>query len=456
MDPVPDGRFLTDEETQMPAEPTTRAVARASVAPLVGFGLSMAVLAVVALWSIPEMIHASGPAAWGAIATGQAVGMVSAVVLYLGWGVSGPADVARAGSAERWRRYVESLRARGALAAPVLLATAGVAALVARHHTWLAVLAACCAATIGLTAAWYFVGTVAPYRLFVYETLPRAAGTLLGILAMRAGSGAEAGLLGQLAGMVAGVAACSLWIRHVTRLPAAARQPIRPVGTVLREQGAGVTTSALGAAYTAVPVVIVGLTVPSALASFALLDKLQKQAYVALQPVQSVLQGWVPRAPAGGMHLRVRRALAVAACAGVLIAAVVALTTPWLVQWLGAGHVETAAVSAVLVGLLVATNLFESAVSRAALVPLGRIRTVARLTALGALVGLLLVPVGAHLWGTPGALLAVLVGLLVRVVGGLLVIRSTPEPVRLAEHDDPTTTQRATQPTEQPVAEVST
>lgn len=57
---------------------------------LVGFGLSMALLAIAALVAIPAMIRSSGENAWGAIALGQNLGAFGAMLIAYGWGSSAP------------------------------------------------------------------------------------------------------------------------------------------------------------------------------------------------------------------------------------------------------------------------------------------------------------------------------------------------------------------------------
>ena len=57
---------------------TSRSRAGSAIARLIGFGSSVVLLAAAALAAIPAMIAASGEAAWGGIALGQAVGAIGA------------------------------------------------------------------------------------------------------------------------------------------------------------------------------------------------------------------------------------------------------------------------------------------------------------------------------------------------------------------------------------------
>ena len=107
---------------------------------------------------IPTMIKVSGGDASAAIATGQAVGAVGAVLIACGWIVSGPAAVARVDAVGRRTEYLESLRTRLVICVPAA-ACALVAVLVVRTGQDLAALGSVSTATIGLTASWYFAGT---------------------------------------------------------------------------------------------------------------------------------------------------------------------------------------------------------------------------------------------------------------------------------------------------------
>ena len=101
---------------------------------------------------IPTMIKVSGGDASAAIATGQAVGAVGAVLIAYGWIVSGPAAVARVDAVGRRTEYLESLRTRLVICVPAA-ACALVAVLVVRTGQDLAALGSVSTATIGLTAS---------------------------------------------------------------------------------------------------------------------------------------------------------------------------------------------------------------------------------------------------------------------------------------------------------------
>jgi O-antigen/teichoic acid export membrane protein len=405
---------------------------------MAGFGLGMALLAVATLLAIPTMIKVSGADAWAAIATGQAVGSVGAVLIAYGWIMSGPAAVATADAVGRRTEYWESLRARLLICLPVIGGCVVVAMLVVQAGQGLAALGSVSTAAIGLTASWYFVGTGQPYRLLLLETMPRVLGTTFGILLMDVLGTATAGLLSQLAGMIVGVLACSVAIlqfRQPKDRPAL--QP-RPIRTVLIAQRHGVSSSVVSTTYGAVPIVIVGFVNGAALPGYAVLDKIQKQIAAAISPFVQVFQGWVPRAKPADVKSRARVALFCALIAGTCLAVFLTVIGRPLIAWIGGGQIEVQTLSIALMSVLVALTMIESVLAKAGLVPLGQIALVAKITLYGSICGLVLTAFAAWKWGVNGALSGLIIGLLLRLSLELLVMIRTRIPVE-ADPEQPST-----------------
>jgi O-antigen/teichoic acid export membrane protein len=390
---------------------------------ILGYSISMVLLAVVSLAVIPAMVVASGPAAWGMIAAGQSIGGVGAVVVAYGWGLSGPASIARADAQTRLTEYAESVGCKLLIFFPVAILVSSVAWAVGRDYAVFATAGALSTASVGLTANWWFVGRAQPYRLLLFETVPRVAGTGIGILFMVTGSSALVGVLWQLIGMVAAFVACTVWILKPWRLRELRALPRRSAGRVLASQRQGVTSTVLSSVYSSTPIVIVSLVAPGAQPVYAVVEKVQRQVIVGLGPFVTVLQGWVPRAREQELDRRASWGLAAAAaCAGALSGLMLAVA-PGLVGWLGGGQIHPSFLTLVLMSLITGVSLIESVVSKACLAALRRIDVVTRATAIGSLVGLPLVAVGAAFWGAEGALSGILTGLVLRLVLELLGMR---------------------------------
>ncbi|MBC7632276.1 hypothetical protein [Aeromicrobium sp.] len=386
-----------------------------------GYGLSMLILAAASLLAIPAMIRADGQQAWGAIAIGQTVGAVGAVLVAYGWMMSGPARVARGDASSRRRDYAESVIVRISLFVPVTVVAASVAAAVTPGHRLLAAAGALSGSAIGLTANWYFVGVGRPYAFLVFETIPRVVGTVVGIALMRSGSDALVGVLAQSAGMLVAFGVVMAWVSATTARAGATPLRRRPATEILSAQRHGVVASLGSAVYVAAPMIIVSAVAPSVQPLYALADKVQRQISIALGPLVTVFQGWVPRAAGSALHQRARVSLWIAGAGSLVLSLAMLLPTPVLLDWLGDGQIDVPLTVVIIMSLFVGCNLFESLISKAVLASLDRLGSVARATLVSALVGLPLVAVGAIAAGAAGALVAVVAGLALRMVIELFV-----------------------------------
>lgn len=389
---------------------------------ILGYSLSMVALAIASLAAIPAMVAADGPSAWAAIAVGQSVGGVAAVAIAYGWGLTGPAAIARSSRAARGREYVESLVVKSILVVPAAGAAAALSALLVPAHAALAIAGALSTATIGLTASWYFVGLSKPYLLLSLETLPRVAGTAAGILLMVMGHSALTGVLCQLAGMAVAFLVCSVWILHASRVPREQRLLRRRAGRILASQGVGVSSTLLSAGYVAAPLMIVSAIAPIVLPAYAIVDKVQRQVSVALNPSVSVFQGWVPQATGAGLSSRILKALGLSAAFSAALGVSMYVIAPYLVSWLGGSQIHPSNLTLALMAAFVALNLFESVVAKAILTTIDRVNVVATATLFGAIVGLPLVAFGAVLFGAAGAIGGIVVGLATRLAVELIVL----------------------------------
>lgn len=385
---------------------------------MIGFGLSVLLLAVSSLLLIPAMVDAGGLPAWGSIAVGQTVGTVAAVLVYFGWGHTGPAMIARADAAEGRVEFADSLRTRVVLFVPVAAIACALAALVAPAQPLLAAAGCLSATAVGFTSDWYFVGSRRPFAYLALETVPRVLGAGVGIVLLLNGAPVIAGPLCMLAGMLLGFAATSWWM---LRGPSPRTTPRRSVREILIAQRNGVGSGVGTSVYSALPLVLISLVTPGIQPSYALVDKLQRQLSVALGPVVAVVQGHVPRRELSVTIRRARQALLAGAIFCVVLAGAVLIAAPWLFAWLGAGQVQPHYVVMVLMSVYVGLNVWESILTRAVLAAFGRLDAVVRGTLISVVIGLPLVVIGALTFGVVGALVGLLTGLAARTVYELVI-----------------------------------
>jgi O-antigen/teichoic acid export membrane protein len=404
---------------------------RSGAPQLVGFALSVIILATASLVAIPAMIAASGDAAWGAIALGQYIGTVGAVAVGYGWGWFGPARIAQYGPTERRVEYLESIKTRGVLVVGVSMLAALLAYILAASTPLFAVTGAVSMTSMGLSANWYFVGLSRPFTMLALDTLPRAAGTAAAVILMHMGHSAIMGPLGMFGGMMAALCLSTIGVLRETDRAGAEPRKRRSVPAVLVLNRHGIASALASSAYVAAPLAIVTVVAPGIQPAFALADRVKGLVVVASAPAVTVLQGWVPRATGAARVQRSNVALLSAFITAMMLGAGTMIVAPGLLSWLGNGQISVSWEVIVLMSGCVAVSLFQSVLERVALATFERLRATAIAVTLGSLIGLPLVGVGAYLLGTAAAFGGILMGLLVGVAIELVAYVRVTREVRL-------------------------
>ncbi len=385
--------------------------------PLSGFAVSTLLLGIVSLAAISTMVGVAGPVAWGSIALGQAVGLVGSVVVGYGWNRSGPAKVARAGASVRRQEYVDSVRVKFALLGPTAMVAALIASALMVEGRQYAAVGAAVATLSGLSGIWYFVGLARSYEYVFLEAIPRALGTVIGIVLMQSGLSVYVGLASIGAGTLVGLTIVSIWVYWSTARAGAKPLPRRKLTELLALERAGVLSSVGAAVYVAVPIGIVSVVAPAAQPTFALADRLFRQFLAAIRPFVSVIQGWIPRAPDERARItRARAAIAVTCAFAAVLGLGNAVFAAELLHWLGDGQITMTYITVLLTAVLIALNTLDGVLGNAVLPALGKLGLAVRATTISAVVGLPLVALGAIHFGAPGALGGMVTGLVVRIV----------------------------------------
>lgn len=381
---------------------------------LVGFGLSMALLALASLILIPVMIRSSGEAGWGAIALGQGIGGLGAVLVSYGWAMSGPTEIARGDDATRLAEFLGSLKVRAVLLPVAAVGLVAITMAIAPVRSDLAAMGTVVTLLTALSSNWYFVGLARPYLLLMLETLPRLAFTIAGIVVMENGGDALRGLAWQSGGLVAAFVCSSWWILHSLRARGSVTARAPKLRQLLVDHGHGVASSLGSGLYSSLPLVVVTVVAPLVQPMYALVDKLHGQVVVGLFPAIYVAQGWVPRAADPGP--RARRVLVggIGFCALIAVGALV--LGPWLLDVLGSGHLQPGMAVVEMMALGMALHFYAEIVGHAVLATYRSLRIVTISIVVATVVALPMVAVGAANWGVFGALAAVNLGYLIRVL----------------------------------------
>jgi len=387
---------------------------------LAQYATGTVLLAVASLLFIPALIGAVGLTTWGAVAVGQAIAGIGAIVVGYGWGVSGPAAVARASAGEARREYIDSLRTRSVLLILVALAATALTFLIPGLDAPVASVATLPTLAAALTANFFYVGRSQPGQLLLFETLPRVAGTLLATAALRFwGVDVIAALLLQLAGVVVGIALSSSYVLLATI--GAPRQPIATLRVSLLERRHGLAAVLWIACYSSAPILILTALSPSSVGAFGVIDKLIKQITAASSPFMAVLQGWVPRAARSSLTRRT----SIVSLLAVGVSFVSLALTPavfLMLQWMGGGEYVPSVAEALFAALCVGLFLSQGLLVYAAMAPLGLLKAAARVSGAGSIVGVILVAVCSASMGVLGALVGLAAGLLIQTVVQFVIV----------------------------------
>jgi O-antigen/teichoic acid export membrane protein len=358
---------------------------------------------------LPIIARVGGAPAWNSLAVGQAVGAIAAIVIALGWPLTGPAAVASASEETvRRRHYAVSFVTRSLVfvcAVPVmaiaLMFTSGAG------QFWVAFLMACAQAAAGLTPAWYCIATGHAGRIAKYDVVPRMIATL-GVIPLLFATGEI--YLYPMALLVLGMAG-TLWFNkdHTSRqdfngltLPAVVREIWG-----LRA-GAGITVAA--GAYASTPVLVVQFAASAAgLAAFVSAEKLYRIGQLATAALGNSLQGWVSEF---GADHRERRKFSLMALTGLGLAGwlIMALLGPWASTLLFGAALAADFWTCFWFGLSFLLVCVTTSTGAHWLVPAKRMRVVFSSTITGAVVGLPAMMILSTLMGGQGGALGLVIG----------------------------------------------
>ncbi|WP_457950670.1 lipopolysaccharide biosynthesis protein [Pseudarthrobacter sp. alpha12b] len=377
---------------------------------------------------LPIVARVGGAPVWTALALGQAIGSIAAIVVGLGWSLTGPAAVAASpDAAVRRRHYAVSFTTRSLtflVTVPVMAVVLYLAGDPASY--WLAFLMACAQAASGLTPAWYCIATGHPGRIAKYDVVPRMIATL-GVIPVLLTIGEI--WIYPAALLVLGLTGTLLFNAHYVR-----KVDFRglSLGRVIHEiwalrAGAGVTVAA--GSYASTPIIIVQFMVSaSGAAPFVSAEKLYRIGLLATAALGNSLQGWVSEF--GGDHAR-RRKYSLIALSGLGIVGwlVLALAGPWATSLLFSAALAADFWTCFWFGLSFLLVCVTSSTGAHWLVPANRMRTVLTSTISGALVGVPAMIILAGLMGGPGGALGLALGeIVVTAIQMRIVLRMLRDP----------------------------
>jgi hypothetical protein len=343
------------------------------------------------------------------------------VIAELGWSIVGPQRIARD---PEGRRSTFDLALASRLAAVACLAPIAATAtfLLVDEHRLAAVLLSIGVLAGSLSPSWFFTGLGRPGAILACETLPRIVCSLGSALAISLGGPLEVYGSGMILAALICAGAAS---RHPDARLVPSRAALRAIPATLRSQGVLLAGRGATTIYKSLPVVLIGIVNPSAVAVFAALDRPLRMALAVLTAVPNRLQSWIGVADRAVALRRSRRSLLANAALGVVSGALFALGMPLVARYLFSGVVEVEGPLAVLGGLLIAVICASRGVGLS-LVAADRADDTTRAAFAAAAVAIPSIPVGAFLAGVEGAVIGLVLAEVVGIVAQLPYLARSP------------------------------
>lgn len=358
---------------------------------------------------LPIIANVGGTSAWNSLAVGQAVGAIAAILVGLGWPLTGPAAVASAAEESVRRRYyaVSFVTRSVVLICAVPLMAVALMFTNGTSEYWVAFLMACAQAAAGLTPAWYCIATGHAGRIAKYDVVPRMLATL-GVIPLLFATGDI--YLYPLALIVLGLAG-TLWFNK----DHSRRQDYQGLGArnVLKEiwglrAGAGITAAA--GAYASTPVLVVQFAASATgLAGFVSAEKFYRIGQLATAALGNSLQGWVSE---HGTDHRHRRKFSLMALTGLGLAGwlILSLLGPFVSERLFGAERAADFWTCFWFGLSFLLVCVTTSTGAHWLVPAKRMKAVFASTITGAVVGLPAMAILSSLMGVQGGALGLAIG----------------------------------------------
>ena len=379
---------------------------------LVSFLLIPAISAVTPLIAIPAISSTAGVRGWEAYALGLSIGSAACVIVELGWPLTGPQRVAAEAPGQRWATFVSSVRTR--LLALLILGPIAVLVAVAltritgASYTITAALMALASAATGLSGNWYFTGVGRPLRILTSDALPRALLVTAGSVAVVNGAPLQVIPAAFLLAVLFSPVASMLLARH--ERVGKARFTLRDDVRVMRGQLTAMGGRSIAALYAALPITLVGVFAPGALAAFAAAERLMRMGLTVLQAVPNALQNWLGSAGTGAeVRRRVNTVIKLNLTLGLVAGVGFALLAPWASTILFTGAVTIDPLLAAAAGAVIVLVSLTRALGPLGLVRYGLVHAVTVSAAAAAIVGVPAICIFAVLWGAVGATLGEIV-----------------------------------------------
>ena len=370
---------------------------------LVAFIALPVLSAVVPLSVIPLLVRVLGADGWSSIAIGMSIGAAGSIIVNWGWGVIGPAEVARLDMPGAARLYSLSFFTRLVLFLPVAVICFLLAEFLDQTSgATIAGLMAVAAASSGLSPAWYFIGIGRAAGVALWDTMPRILAAVAAVpLLLVESSGVWYALSNLFFCTGAWVAAGLLISRRGSYGPPS--QYWHAGVASLKQQGSLALSGIISGGYTSLTVAIVGAVNFPAVAPFAAADRFRAMGKQGEMAVTNGLQGWVGSSTGADQGTRMLRALITMSGTGLFAGVGFAIVMPIVLPILFGPSVTIEPLVFLFMGVALLMTGVSMSTGLHILAPSRRRHSISLATILGALIGVPAVAVGAAAYGAVGA-----------------------------------------------------
>jgi O-antigen/teichoic acid export membrane protein len=357
------------------------------------------------LLAIPAITSQFGVAGWTAVAVGQSLGASFAVIVELGWSLTGPQRVARQGKTARERSLAVAILTKVIVLLPLAAIAGAFSFLLSADFRWESAAVAVGATTFGLNNMWYYIGTNSASKILITDAMPRVVCVSVAAIAIFAGGPL---LLYPLVAVLLPSAISTVLVVIMERLGKShlAGMTVARLLLVIKFQGTALGGRALSAIYISLPVTLVTLVSPASVPVFSAIERLQRIYMQVLTAVPNMMQNWVGRSTNNKQTLRLaRQAICYNALFGLGAGLAFTLALPLLTKIVFADTISVPTELGAVSGFLIAVVCTSRASGSIALVALRRVKTVMLSALAGSAVGIPAILIGATLFGAGGALL---------------------------------------------------
>lgn len=311
---------------------------------LAGFSGSAMIAGLSSILTIPLLVSALGAEQWAHVAAAQSLGTILAVLVQLGWGATGTAEVATLEHNRQFEFYSRSVLYRTIV---FLLCTLGVGAWVlicAENGTTpsLEPLVVIGFAGTGLSANWFFVGTKRAVAMLKFDALPRALLTVLGSVGSLLTNTSLPYATGIVLAAIVPFLLSSVVIarNYESEVSSYLQKPRVQDRGPLVGQLPGLATAIIATTYKQLPLLLLIGIAPNAAAPFALVDRIFKFAMAGLRPISQLLQATIPSTDYQTTALRAKSKIPTMLALSAAVALAYGLFTFIFGELLGTGTIE--------------------------------------------------------------------------------------------------------------------